>query len=38
VKVEGDGESAVVADGVVYVNLEDTNEVVVFDPKTLEVK
>ena len=38
VKVEGDGESAVVADGVVYVNMEDTNEVVVFDPKTLEVK
>ncbi|HYV83324.1 MAG TPA: hypothetical protein VE931_07415 [Pyrinomonadaceae bacterium] len=38
VKVEGDGESAVVADGVVYVNIEDTNEVVVFDPKSLEVK
>ena len=38
VKIEGDGESAVVADGVVYVNLEDTNEVAVFDPKTLEVK
>src|SRR5215813_6762717 len=38
IKVEGDGESAVVADGVVYVNLEDTNEVVVFDPKSLEVK
>ena len=38
VKVEGDGESAVVANGVVYVNLEDTNEVVVFDPKSLEVK
>jgi DNA-binding beta-propeller fold protein YncE len=38
VKVEGDGESAVVADGVVYVNLEDTNEVVVFDPKSLEIK
>jgi DNA-binding beta-propeller fold protein YncE len=38
VKAEGDGESAVVADGVVYVNLEDTNEVVVFDPKSLEVK
>src|SRR5215470_8520071 len=38
VKVEGDGESAVVADGVVYVNLEDTNEVAVFDPKSLEVK
>ena len=38
VKVEGDGESAVVADSVVYLNLEDTNEVVVFDPKSLEVK
>jgi len=38
VKVEGDGESAIVADGVVYVNLEDTNEVAVFDPKSLEVK
>src|SRR6476660_545031 len=38
VKAEGDGESAVVADGVVYLNLEDTNEVIVFDPKTLEVK
>ena len=38
VKVEGDGESAVVTDGVVYLNLEDTNEVVVFDPKSLEVK
>jgi DNA-binding beta-propeller fold protein YncE len=38
VKVEGDGESAVVADGVVYLNLEDTNEVIVFDPKSLEVK
>jgi DNA-binding beta-propeller fold protein YncE len=38
IKVEGDGESAIVADGVVYVNLEDTNEVVVFDPKSLEVK
>src|SRR6185369_9404622 len=34
VKVEGDGESAVVADGVVYVNMEDTNEVVVFDPQS----
>jgi DNA-binding beta-propeller fold protein YncE len=38
VRIEGDGESAVVADGVVYVNLEDTNEVAVFDPKSLEVK
>lgn len=38
INVAGDGESAVVADGVVYLNLEDTNEVVVFDPKSLEVK
>jgi DNA-binding beta-propeller fold protein YncE len=38
VKADGDGESAVVADGVVYVNLEDTNEVISFDPKTLSVK
>jgi len=38
VKAEGDGESAVVADGVVYVNMEDTNEVIVFDPKSFEVK
>lgn len=38
VKAEGDGESAVISDGLVYVNVEDTNEVVVFDPKSLEVK
>ena len=38
VPVQGDGESAVVADGLVYVNIEDTNEVVVFDPQSLEVK
>jgi DNA-binding beta-propeller fold protein YncE len=38
VKVAGDGESAVVADGLVYVNLEDTNEVVAFDPKSLAVR
>jgi DNA-binding beta-propeller fold protein YncE len=38
VKAEGDGESAIVAGGLVYVNIEDTNEVLVFDPKTLEVK
>ena len=39
VKVEGDGEEAVIgADGMIYVNSENTNEVVVFDPKTLEVK
>src|SRR5437867_779806 len=39
VKVEGDGEQAVIgADGLIYVNSEDTAEVVVFDPKSLEVK
>ena len=38
VDVKGDGESAVVADGLVYVNMEDTNEVITFDPKTLAVK
>lgn len=38
VKAEGDGESAVIADGVVYLNIEDTSEVIVFDPKTLEVR
>jgi len=38
VDVAGDGESAVIADGLVYVNIEDTSEVVAFDPKTLTVK
>src|SRR5437588_4576381 len=38
VKAEGDGEEAVVADGMIYVNSENTSEVVVFDPKSLEVK
>jgi len=39
VKAEGDGEQAVIgANGLIYVNSEDTNEVVVFDPKSLEVK
>src|SRR5437870_3663413 len=38
VKVEGDGEQAVIADDLIYVNSEDTNEVVVFDPKSLEVR
>ena len=39
VKVEGDGESAVIgADGLIYVNLEDTSEVVAFDPESLQVK
>src|SRR2546430_8133601 len=38
VKAEADGEEAGVADGVIYLNGEDTNEVIVFDPKSLEVK
>ena len=39
VKLEGDGEQAIFGkDGMVYVNSENTAEVVVFDPKTLEVK
>src|SRR5436190_608597 len=39
VKVDGDGEQAVIgADGLIYVNSENTSEVVVFDPKSLEVK
>src|SRR5215475_6623780 len=36
VKAEGDGEQAVIADGLIYVNSEDTNEVIAFDPKSLE--
>jgi DNA-binding beta-propeller fold protein YncE len=39
VKLGGDGEQAIIgADGLIYVNSEDTAEVVVFDPKSLEVK
>jgi len=39
VKLGGDGEMAIIgADGLIYVNSEDTAEVVVFDPKSLEVK
>jgi DNA-binding beta-propeller fold protein YncE len=39
VKLEGDGEQAVIgADGLIYVNSEDTAEVVVFDPASLAVK
>jgi DNA-binding beta-propeller fold protein YncE len=38
VKAEGDGEQAIIANGLIYVNGEDTNEVIVFDPKSLEVK
>lgn len=39
VKAEGDGEEAIIGkDGLIYVNSEDTAEVLVFDPKSLEVK
>ena len=39
VKIGGDGEQAIIgADGLIYVNSEDTAEVVAFDPKSLEVK
>ena len=38
VKAGGDGEQAVIADGLIFVNSEDTSEVVGFDPKSLEVK
>jgi len=38
VAAAGDGESAIIDGGLAYVNLEDTNEVLVFDPKSLEVK
>src|SRR5438132_875641 len=38
VKLEGDGEQAIIGDDVIYLNSENTNEVVVFDPKSLEVK
>src|SRR5205809_1824303 len=37
VKLEGDGEQAVIgAGGLIYVNSEDTAEVVAFDPHSLE--
>src|SRR5882672_2616447 len=39
VKVEGDGEQAVIGkDGLIYLNSEEAGEVVVFDPKSLEIK
>jgi DNA-binding beta-propeller fold protein YncE len=38
VAAKGDGEMAVIAGDVIYVNLEDTAEVIAFDPKSLEVK
>jgi DNA-binding beta-propeller fold protein YncE len=38
VQAKGDGEQAIIgSDGLIYVNSEDTAEVVVFDPKSLEV-
>lgn len=38
VALEGDGEQPVIgADGFVYVNSENTNEVVVFDPSSLKI-
>jgi len=38
VDLKADGEQAAIGDGVIYVNGEDTNEVIVFDPKSLSVK
>jgi len=38
VKADGDGEQAVIGNGVIYVNSENTAEVLAFDPRTLEVK
>jgi YVTN family beta-propeller protein len=39
VQVKGAGEQMVTGkNGLIYVNMEDTNDVVAFDPKTLEVK
>src|SRR2546427_5890180 len=39
VEAKGDGEQAIIgADGLIYVNSEDTAEGAVFDPKSLEVK
>ncbi len=39
VAAAADGESAIIAEnGLIYVNMEDTNEVIAFDPKSLEIK
>src|ERR1051326_449145 len=38
VAAKGDGEMAVIAGDLIYVNLEDTAEVIAFDPASLEVK
>src|SRR2546425_11648724 len=39
VKIEGDGEQVGIdTDGLIYVNSENTSEVVVFEPKSLVVK
>lgn len=37
IDVKADGEEAVVTDGLIYVNEEDTSEVVAFDPKSLAI-
>src|SRR6266550_3783135 len=38
VQVKGDGEQAIIGkDGLIYLNSEDTAEVVVFDPKTKKI-
>lgn len=38
VQIKGDGEQAVVTDDLIYVNSEDTAEVIAFDPRSMEVK
>ena len=39
VAAKGDGEQAIIGkDGLIYVNSEDTAEVIAFDPKSLEVR
>jgi DNA-binding beta-propeller fold protein YncE len=39
VDLKGDGEQAIIAaDGLIYVNAEDTDEIVAFDPASLTVK
>lgn len=38
VQIKGDGEQAVITDDLIYVNSEDTAEVVAFDPRSMEVK
>jgi DNA-binding beta-propeller fold protein YncE len=38
VKIGGNGEEAGIGNGLIYVNVENQAQVVVFDPKTLEIK